>query len=275
MPTFATPSPIAATVEVAGARVRITASDRTDTVVDVRPLNGDALSIKVAERTEVEFAGGRLSVKTKTAGAKDGSVAITIDLPTGSALAAYLAYSTVQADGLFGASELHQASGRARLEHVAGLRASIASGDVEIGRIGGRADIEGASFSLRIAEAAGPVSFANAGGRTWIGHAAGDLTLGGANSTFDIDRADGDVAVETAGGAIRIGRMTNGRAKLRNASGDIEIGISEDAAASVDVNSERGAVHNYVAAPSKPRPADPKVSIFARTRHGDITVQRS
>ena len=31
MPTFATPGPIAATVQVAGARVRVTASDRTDT----------------------------------------------------------------------------------------------------------------------------------------------------------------------------------------------------------------------------------------------------
>ena len=33
MTTFATPGPIAATVEVAGAQVRVTASDRADTVV--------------------------------------------------------------------------------------------------------------------------------------------------------------------------------------------------------------------------------------------------
>ena len=39
MPTFATPEPIAATVEVAGAQVRVTASDRTDTVVLVEPIN--------------------------------------------------------------------------------------------------------------------------------------------------------------------------------------------------------------------------------------------
>jgi len=39
MPTFATPGPIAATVEVAGAQVRVSASDRTDTVVLVEPIN--------------------------------------------------------------------------------------------------------------------------------------------------------------------------------------------------------------------------------------------
>ncbi len=275
MPTFATPNPITATLEVAGARVLVTASDRTDTVVDVRPLNSDKKSIKVAERTGVEFAAGRLSVKTKSAGDKDGSVAITIELPTGSGLTAYLAYSTVQANGGFGATELHQASGQVQLDRVDTLTASIASGDVEIGRIAGRAEIDGASFGMRIGAVTGPVGFSNAGGRTWIGHAAGDLTLGGANSTFDIDRADGDVTVETAGGAIRIGRMTNGRAKLLNASGDIQIGVSESAAASVDVNSERGAVHDYVSSSAEPAPTDPKVSIFARTRHGDITVRRS
>ena len=35
MPTFDTPGPIAATVVVAGARVRVTATDRTDTAVRV------------------------------------------------------------------------------------------------------------------------------------------------------------------------------------------------------------------------------------------------
>jgi hypothetical protein len=39
MPAFTTPGPIAATVEVAGAQVRVVASGRTDTVVLVEPIN--------------------------------------------------------------------------------------------------------------------------------------------------------------------------------------------------------------------------------------------
>ena len=39
MPTFATPGPIVATVVVAGAQVRVTASDRIDTVVLVEPID--------------------------------------------------------------------------------------------------------------------------------------------------------------------------------------------------------------------------------------------
>lgn len=273
--SFITPGPITATIEVAGARVQVTASDRPDTVVEVRPLNSDSKSIKIVERTKIEFDGHRLSVKTKTAGAKEGSVVITIELPTGSALAAYLAYSTFAADGVFGSSEVHMASGRIDMDRIDTLKASVASGEVKINQIAGRADIDGASFTMRIGEVGGPVVFSTAGGGAWIGHAAGDLTLCGANSGFDIDRADGDVTVETAGGAIRVGRMTNGRARLTNASGNIEVGISDDTAASIDVNSERGAVHNYVSSSDEPGATDPKVSVFARTRHGDITIQRA
>src|SRR6202034_2126337 len=78
MPTFDTPGPIAATVVVAGARVRVTASDRTDTVVLVEPIDQASPSdIKVAGKTKVDFAGGQLSVKTTVSGGKNGSVAIT------------------------------------------------------------------------------------------------------------------------------------------------------------------------------------------------------
>ena len=99
MPTFATPGPIAATVQVAGAQVRVTASDRTDTVVLVEPIDkASKKDVRVANKTKVDFAGGRLSVKTTVSGNKNGSVTITIDLPTGSGLAAYLAHSAVHTE---------------------------------------------------------------------------------------------------------------------------------------------------------------------------------
>jgi hypothetical protein len=69
--------------------------------------------------------------------------------------------------------------------------------------------------------------------------------------------------------------MTHGQAKLMNGSGNIEVGISEGAAASVDVNSERGAVRNFVSSPGDPDPSDHKVMVHARTRHGDVIIQRA
>jgi len=276
MPAFATPGPIAATVEVAGAQVRVTASDRTDTVVLVEPINKASRSdVKVASKTKVDFAGGRLSVKTITPGAKSGSVAITIDLPGGSSLAAYLAHSSVQADGPVGQCELHLASGQVQLDRIDALQANIASGEVAIGHIAGPAHIDGGAFAMRIGEVKGTVGLSSSGGHAWIGHASADLDLSSSGGDFDIDRADASVTATTASGAIRIGRMTHGQAKLMNGSGNIEVGIGEGTAASIDANSERGAVHNFVSPQTDSGPSDDKVMVHARTRHGDIIIQRA
>src|SRR5579872_1600008 len=276
MPTFDTPAPIAATVVVGGAQVRVTASDRTDTVVLVEPIDkASKKAVKVASKTKVDFTGGQLSVKTTVSGDNNGSVVITIDLPAGSSLVAYLAHSSLQADGSLGECELHMASGQVQFERISALQANVAAGAVTIGHIAERANIDGAAFALRINEVKDSVKLSNSGGQTWIGHAWADLDLSSAHGGFDIDRADGSVTAKTADGAIRIGRLTRGQAELINRSGNIEVGISEGTAATVDANSERGAVRDSVSAQGNPDPSDNKATIHARTRYGDIIIQRA
>ncbi|MGH3300867.1 MAG: hypothetical protein ACRDOK_04110 [Streptosporangiaceae bacterium] len=174
MPAFATPVPITATVAVAGAQVRVAASDRTDTVVQVEPINKASQSdVKVADKTKVDFAGGQLTVKTTVSGDKNGSVAITIEMPAGSSLVAYTAHSSVHADGPLGECELHMSSGLVQLDRINTLQASISAGEVAVGHIAGRASIEGRA------------------GQIWIGQAFADLELSSAIGALDIDRADG------------------------------------------------------------------------------------
>jgi Putative adhesin len=276
MPTFATPGPIAATVQVAGAQVRVTASDRTDTVVLVEPIDKASQSdVKVANKTKVDFAGGRLSVKTTASGDKNGSVAITIDLPTSSSLVVYLAHSSVHADGSLGECELHMAKGRVQLDRINALQANIASGEVAIGHIAGRADIEGSAIAVRISEVEDTVGLSSSGGQIWIGHACADLELSSGSGGFDIDRVDGSVTAKTGDGAIRIGRLTRGQAELLNRSGNIEVGISEDTSARVDASSKRGSVRNSIASRENPDRCDNKATIHAHTRYGDIIIQRA
>jgi hypothetical protein len=276
MPTFATPGPIAATVVVAGAEVRVTASDRTDTVVLVEPIDKASPSdVKVANKTKVNLAGDQLSVNTTVSGNKNGSVVITIDLPAGSSLAAYLAHSSVHADGSFGDCELHMASGRVQLDRISALQANIAAGEVTIGEVAERANIDGAAFAMRISEVKDTVKLSSSGGQTWIGHASADLDLSSGHGGFAVDRADGSVTAKTGDGAIRIGRLTRGQAELANRSGNIEVGVSEGTAATVDADSKRGSVRNSVPSQEDPDPSGNKVSVHARTRYGDIIIQRA
>jgi len=59
-----------------------------------------------------------------------------------------------------------------------------------------------------------------------------------------------------------------------NGAGNIEVGISEGAAARVDANSERGSVHNSVPQ-ENPGASGNEVTVHARTRHGDIIIERA
>ena len=60
-----------------------------------------------------------------------------------------------------------------------------------------------------------------------------------------------------------------------NGSGNIEVGISEGTAARVDANSERGSVRNSVPPQENPETSGNTVTVRARTRHGDVIIQRA
>jgi DUF4097 and DUF4098 domain-containing protein YvlB len=276
MPSFATPEPITATLTTAGAQVRVTASDRPDTVVLVEPINSATKTdVKVAENTKVGFSAGELSIETTKAGHKNGSVAITIELPAGSKLVLNTAWTSVQTDGPLGDCELHVASGQIQLGRVASLQASLAGGEVAVGHIAGTAGIDNTSATVRIDEVEGTVRYTGSTGKIWIGHATSDVDLSGASGSFDIDRADGSVIAKAANCPIRVGRITRGQAELLNASGGIEIGISEGTAAWVDAKSTKGAVRSFLPAQDNPDEFDNKVKIYARTRLNDIVIQRA
>src|SRR4051812_40196095 len=90
MPIFDTPEPIEVTVEIPVGDIRVTASGRTDTLVEVVPSDErDANDVQAAEQTRVEYADGKLLVKTPKArgfsyAGRRRSVEVRIDLPTGS-----------------------------------------------------------------------------------------------------------------------------------------------------------------------------------------------
>ncbi|QDY80101.1 DUF4097 family beta strand repeat-containing protein [Streptomyces qinzhouensis] len=277
MPTFATPQPVNVTLTTAGARVRIAASDRPDTVVRVQPVNSaNASHVKVAEGTKVDLSGRELSVSTTKSGEKNGSVVITIELPAGSGLALNTAWTEVRADGPLGHCELDLASGQVELDRIAALRARFTAGSVAIGHIAGSAEVDGGSAGLRIGEVAGVLKYQGATGKIWIGHALSDVELSSAQGSFDIDRAEGSVNATADNCPIRIGRMTRGLAKLMNGSGGIEIGIGQGTAAQVDAKSTKGAVRNSLPAQDAPGGVlGESVKVYARTRLDDIVVHRT
>jgi hypothetical protein len=274
MTSFSSPGPIRATVEVAGAQVRINAADRNDTVVGVEPLDpADNRAVQVVEKTEVDFAGGELSVKMRKAGDRSGTVAITIDLPAGSSLVYSEAYSDLRSVGPLGRTDVNLGSGRIRLDRVDDLRASLAAGELTIDHVAGRADVQAGAAAVKIGEVEGPAKLLGSSAQVRIGNAAADLDLTNSSGGFDVGRAAGNVTAMTGGNAvIRIGCMTSGQAELKSASGNIEVGVDEGSAVRVEAGSTYGSVRNTVPQDCSANTGG-LVTIDARTRRGDVIIQ--
>jgi DUF4097 and DUF4098 domain-containing protein YvlB len=280
MPTFATPEPIVATIDVIAGDVRIIADDRTDTVVEVRARDdANDLDAKTAAQTRVEFGDGKLTVKSPKPprvyfGWKSAAVDVTVRLPAGSRVHVTTAQGDILCRGVLGDCAVRTYDGDIALHQVGGLRATTMNGRVTVDRIAGDAHVTG-SGEVMLAEVGGAASVKNLNGPSWIGQAGGDVNVNSAHGDVVVDRAGPRVVARTAHGDVRLGHVARGSAVLQTASGEIEIGIRHGTAAWLDVKSSSGSIRNHLELGGAPDGSRETAQIRARTFDGDIVVRRA
>ncbi|WP_055570180.1 DUF4097 family beta strand repeat-containing protein [Streptomyces atriruber] len=282
MPSFDTPKPISATVTFRVGALRITAGERADTVVDVRPSSATAdVDVKAAERTRVEFANGKLLVKgpkERSMFGKGPSVDVDIALPAGSEVHATTVMAHIASEGGLGDCEFKTSAGDIRVESAASAKLTTGYGDISLGRANGPVDVSTSSGEVRLGEVEGTVEIKNSNGATVLGDIEGDVKVKASNGSVAIDRAAADVNVKTANGAVRLGEVVRGETVVESAAGKIEIGIREGTAAWLDVRTKAGSVSQALEESGSPEASgDPvdTVKVHARTGIGDIKIRRA
>lgn len=281
MPIFATPEPITVTIELGVGDVALSASERADTVVEVRPSDpGQDRDVRAAERTRVEYTDGRLQVVTpKGRGlgvfGKLGSVDVVIELPAGSQLRGEAGVAAVRGVGRLGECRFTTGLGDVQFDHTGPLHLNAGMGSVVVDRVAGTAEVTTGSGTVRLRQVDGTAVIKNSNGDTWVGQIAGDLQVKGANGDISVDHADAGVTARTANGQVRVGGITRGVASLDTAHGGIEIGIRAGTAARLDLHTALGRVISQLAEVDRPEPSDERVDVRARTTIGDILVHRA
>jgi DUF4097 and DUF4098 domain-containing protein YvlB len=246
MSKYETPEPIAVAVKLSVGDVQIAASDRTDTVVEVRPSDETNESdVQAAQQVRVGYASGLLRVTGPKARAfdfsrKTRSVNVTIKLPSGSEVSADLQMGNFRSSGQAGSTEVFTRSGQVQ--------------------IGG---VEGA------------VVVKNSNGDTTIDAATGDVHVRAANGNIDVERAGAGVDAKTSNGRIRLGEVARGAVVLHTATGDLDIGIAEGTAARLEMSTGFGRVRNKLEDAAQPDEPSQTVAVRGRTAHGDIFIHRA
>lgn len=282
MPTFDTPQPISVSVELGVGDIRIDASDRSDTAVEVGPSDptkkGD---VAAAEQTRIEYANGHLLVKGPSGWRQwmphrgRESVDIEIGLPAGSRVQVEAGVAAVRSSGRLGECRCRAGVGDVQLEEVGPVELKTGFGDVTVERVVGRAQVVTGSGAVRIGRVDGPAIVKNSNGDTSIGEVSGDARVSAANGTITVDRAHEGVVAKTANGSVRLGEVARGAAVAQSAAGDLEIGVRDGVAAWLELHTRFGHVQNDLDVSETPASSEDTVEVHATTSYGDIAVHRS
>jgi DUF4097 and DUF4098 domain-containing protein YvlB len=298
MAVFDTPEPISSDIDVVGS-VQITASDRSDTFVEVLPADpADEASVQAAEQTTVEFTGGRLLVRKPKLGplasmsGPRGAVTVTVGLPTGSHVKAS-SLSDITTVGSLGESILHSSTGNLRVGEASRLEAKADIGSVTVDRVAGPAEVTASNAEMQIGAIEGAATLESANGSIHVGRTAGPLQVKTANSKITLEETAGVVQVKSANSNITIGRslagitaktnwgqvrvdeVVSGTVHLETSRGDVSIGIAEGTTAWLDLDSKSGVVRSDLDAAVGPEASDRIAEIRVRTDRGNIDIHRS
>jgi DUF4097 and DUF4098 domain-containing protein YvlB len=262
MATFATPQPVTAVVEVVAGSVRLIASDRDDTVVEVRPRDPNRASdVRIAEQARVDFRNGTLTVSAGrrfVSLGRGGAVDIDIALPSRSRLQTSSASAAIHADGEYADCKLASASGDMLVHSVSGdIKADTASGEIVV------------------QNASGSASISTASGSATIGRLDGDVEFRAASGGLTVSRLRGHANAQTASGDVTVAAAIQGAVSVQTSSGQAQIGIAEGTAAQLDVRTHSGSVRNTLAPTDGPKEGDEVVVVQVRAASGDIVVQRA
>lgn len=262
MPTFDTPEPIAVRIEAGGGSIRLVATDRADTVVDVRPRDESRNSdVWAAEHTRVDFHDGRLAVlgpKRALPLVRGGAIDVEIALPSRSRVHASLASADLRAEGDFG-----------------DFRVASGSGDVDVDSVTGKVKVANASGSLTLRAAEGAVSVATASGDVTVGDLDGDLKFKAASGSLTVDRLRGYVKSRTASGSVDVAAAVRGGVSAHTSSGEVTVGVVEGSAARLDITTGSGVVTNDLQPSDGPEYDDETLVLNVRSGSGDVNVHRA
>ncbi|MFJ9887282.1 DUF4097 family beta strand repeat-containing protein [Streptomyces sp. NPDC091287] len=158
MQKFDTTAPVTAVLDIPAGRVQFIAADRADATVEVRPADASrSRDVKAADGIEVTYGDGVLRIAVPAAGNRilgdSGSVEVTVQLPAGSHVEARSGAAELRGVGRLGDVAFDGAYRRIKIDEAASLRLSAIEGDVEVGRLGGPAEISTTRGDIRIAEA--------------------------------------------------------------------------------------------------------------------------
>lgn len=237
----------------------------TEATVALTP-HGKAAA-QLIERAAVELRGQTLVVELPRQGGifdlplfggrgRDG-VAVTVTVPSGTAVTISSFTAPVTVDGRSGPADIGTGSADVVLDHVDGdLRLRFGSG------------------SGRVECVSGSVQARTGSGDLVLGEVGGSLTSACGSGRLDVGEARGPVRFRTGSGGVLL-RAVHADVDLASGSGELAVGLPAGQPARVEVTTGSGRVATELPIEDAPAGRGTPITVRARTGSGDVRLFRA
>jgi DUF4097 and DUF4098 domain-containing protein YvlB len=271
MYAFPTPGPVELYVELGAGRLTVRAGEVTETTVTVEGRDADQVSVEhrgnqvtiLAPRRWMDLLGAFRDV------------IVTVDVPTGSMLAAKLGSADLLATGSFGAARLRSGSADVHVDEV--TRHAVVdtgSGDVTVGAALAELRVRSGSGDVRVDRAGGSVGVSTASGDVVLGSTEGDVVAHTASGDIHVGDAHTDVRLTTASGDLTVGAVRRGEVRAKAVSGSVRVGVPRGIPVWTDVSSVSGKVVSTLEGAGRPAEGQDFIEVRASTVSGGIFLEQ-
>ncbi|MCT2585178.1 DUF4097 family beta strand repeat-containing protein [Actinophytocola gossypii] len=218
-----------------------------------------SIPAEAVRQTRVDFTAGRLVVRTpKDMHLRNVAIAVSVQAPVGSHVAARSGSGDVMVSGAAGRLELTTGSGRVNADQAtAAAKVDTGSGVVRLGPM---------AAGVRAKTGSGDVEISAVGGASTVITGSGDVWLGAVTS---------DVLARTGSGNLTIANASAGQLELHTGSGELRIGVREGSRAEIDLSSGSGEAHSDLDLTTTPPESAPALRLRGRTGSGSALVTKA
>ncbi len=279
MHSFQTPAPIRLRVEIPAGHIRVVADDTTETRVELSARPGDTAAQALIDDAEITQAGDAILVRLGKPRLRllgfGGAVEAVIHAPIGSTATLTTQSGRIETSGRLGEVHASTASGAIRLDDSAEARAHSASGDIDIAGVTGSVVAKTHSGRITVGQVGGHARIATASGRAELAGCVGDAKVSTASGDIEVGEAGDSLDANAASGSIRILRTDHGRVRATSLSGQVSIGVANNAAARLDISTTSGRVNSQLESGGPPEPGESRVELTVSTTSGNVNLRRA
>lgn len=266
---FETHEPVDLFLEIGKGAVEITATETTESRVDITGRDADQVDVRqsgrqisvVAPRMRSGFFGG------------DARLDVTITVPFNSDLVVRTGSADIRVTGTVGTCQLKTGSGNVSTGDLGGpALVETGSGDVDIAVANAELRVKSGSGQVRVRHAESAVAASTGSGDVEIGTSNGPAAVKTGSGDLRVVDAHQDVSLATGSGDLLVGTAHRGRFTMKGASGDVHIGIPAGLPVWTDISTLSGSIRSNLESAGEPAEGADHVELRAKTVSGDIVL---